>query len=266
MSGIDHLWTRPWHISMDDDMSETRRIALVTGGSRGIGRAIVLKLAQRGVFTYINYLRQEDKARETLEILRAAGGEGALCCCDVADHDGVASLVKSILGQQGRLDILVNNAGVNYDGLLVRMQKDKWDRMISTNISGTFNCCQAVVKPMMKQRWGRIITITSVVAEGGNAGQSAYAATKAAISGLTTSLAKELGGRNICINAVSPGFIKTELTDHLAERERGKILNQIPLGRPGTPEDVANLVAFLSSEEAGYITGQVIRVNGGLYM
>lgn len=185
---------------MDECAPEAKRIALVTGGSRGIGRAIALKLAGRGIFTFINYLRREDKARETLEMVRAAGGEGALCCCDVADYQGVASLVKNILGQRGRLDILVNNAGVNYDSLLVRMQKDKWDQMISTNLSGVLNCCQAVVKPMMKQRWGRIITITSVVAEGGNAGQSAYSATKAAVLGLTTSLAKELGGRNICID------------------------------------------------------------------
>ncbi len=263
---MGHRWIEPGLISMDECALETNRVALVTGGSRGIGRAIVLKLARRGVFTYINYLRGEDNARETLEIVRAAGGDGALCRCDVADHEGVTSLVKNILAQRRRLDILVNNAGVNHDSLLVRMQKDNLDKMIATNIKGTFNCCQAVVKPMIRQRWGRIITITSVVAEGGNAGQSAYAATKSAVLGLTTSLAKELGGRNICINAVSPGFIQTELTNRLAEGERSKILSQIPLGRSGTPEDVANLVAFLSSEEAGYITGQIIRVNGGLYM
>lgn len=247
-------------------MLQPKRIALVTGGSRGIGRAIVLKLTSQGVFPYINYLRHEDQARETLEMVRRSGADGMLCRCDVADQEGIKSLVKDILQQQGRIDILVNNAGINHDSLLVRMQKDKWDQMVATNVTGVLNCCQSVVRPMMKQRRGRIITITSVVAEGGNAGQSAYAATKSAVLGLTTSLAKELGGRNICINAVSPGFIATNLTDALAEKERNKILHQIPLCRPGTAEDVANLVAFLASDEAGYITGQVIRVNGGLYM
>lgn len=259
-------WIRLAPILMGNNMSQPKRIALVTGGSRGIGRAIVLKLASQGVFPYINYLSHEDQARETLEMVRRAGADGMLCCCDVADHEGIKSLVKGILQHKGRIDILVNNAGVNHDSLLVRMQKEKWDQMISTNITGVFNCCQSVVRPMMKQRWGRIITITSVVAEGGNAGQAAYAATKAAVLGLTTSLAKELGGRNICINAVSPGFIATDLTGGMAEKEKNKILPQIPLGRPGTPDDVASLVAFLASEEGGYITGQVIRVNGGLYM
>lgn len=242
------------------------KIALVTGGSRGIGRAVVLKLASRGVFTYINFLQREDQARETLGMVRKKGGDGALCRADVADGETVETLVRTILEERERLDILVNNAGVVRDSLFIRMSGEGWERMLSTNLLGVINCSRAAARPMMKQRWGRIINISSVVAQSGNAGQCGYGATKAAVEGLTRSLARELGGRNICINAVSPGLIETEILGSLKEKDREKILQNIPLARMGTAEEVASLVGFLASEEAGYITGQVIRVNGGLYM
>lgn len=238
----------------------------MTGGSRGIGRAVAVKFALAGAFTYVNYIHNEAAARETLRLLREAGGAGEICRFDVAAAAEVRDGVGAIIRHEKRLDILVNNAGISQDGLLLRTKEADLDRLISTNLKGTFNCCQTVSRQMIRQRWGRIINITSVVAEAGNAGQSAYAASKAGILGLTKSLARELGSRNICVNAVSPGFIVTDMTAELAPGAQEKVREQIPLGRLGVPEDVAGVVVFLASEEAGYITGQVIRVNGGLYV
>jgi len=247
-------------------MQRETKIALITGSSRGIGRVVAMKLAEAGIFVYINYLNQEAAAEQTLAAVTRSGGVGSLCPFDVADRGAVQTAVAGILQEKGRLDILVNNAGVVKSGLLARTKEADWDTLMDTNLKGIFNCCQAVSRPMIKQRWGRIVNVTSVVAETGNAGQVAYAAAKAGVLGLTKSLARELGSRNICVNAVSPGLIETDMTAALTDTEREQIRSQIPLGRAGKPEEVAGAVAFLVSSEADYITGQVIRINGGLYM
>ena len=247
-------------------MEVTRKVALVTGGSRGIGRSVCIRLAQAGAYIYVNYINNEAAAQETLRLIREKGGDGVVCRFDVADAEATHNAVLGIVQQNKRLDILINNAGVSLDGLLVRMRESDVDRQINTNLKGAIYCCRAVSRHMIRQRWGRIVMITSVVAEAGNAGQAAYAASKAGIAGLTKSVARELGSRNICVNAVSPGFIETNMTADLAPAAREKVREQIPLGRFGLPEDVAGIVAFLVSEEASYITGQIIRVNGGLYM
>jgi len=252
----------------NDMRREAAKIALITGSSRGIGRAVAVKLAEAGIFIYINYHQNETAARQVLKEIREKGGEAELCPFDVADFAASKEAVAGILKDKGSLDILVNNAGAVIDGFLVRMKEADWERLIDTNLKGIFNCCHAAGRPMMKQRWGRIVNIASVVAEAGNAGQVAYSAAKAGILGFTKSLARELGRRNICVNAVSPGLIKTDMTalSSLADEAKEKIKKQIPLGRLGTPEDVAGAVFFLVSPEADYITGQIIRVNGGLYM
>ncbi|MFA4915676.1 MAG: 3-oxoacyl-[acyl-carrier-protein] reductase [Syntrophales bacterium] len=247
-------------------MSLSGKTALITGGSRGIGRASAVKLAGEGAFVYINYLQNESAALDTLLAIRKKGGEGKIIPFDVSNFEATRASVRDMVKEKGGIDILVNNAGISLDGLMVRMKEEDWDCLINTNLKGVFNCCQAVTRYMMKQRWGRIVNITSVVAEAGNAGQVAYSASKAGIIGLSKSLARELGGRNICVNAVSPGFIETDMTAFLSNKEQHNVRNQIPLARLGTPEDVAGVVAFLVSDEANYITGQVIRVNGGLYM
>jgi len=252
--------TTPFERSLDG------KTALVTGGSRGIGRAIALELARAGAFTCINYVRDEAAARETLKLMEGQGGAGRLLKCDVADFDAVQDAVKGIAEERGRIDILVNNAGVTLNGLFVRTKPEAWNRIMDVNLTGAFNCCRAAARYMMKQKWGRIVNMTSVVALSGNAGQVCYSASKAGIVGLTKSLAKELGSRNICVNAVAPGFIETDMTGSMEEKSRGEALDQIPLGRAGIPDDVAGVVGFLVSEKADYITGQVIHVNGGLYM
>jgi len=225
-----------------------------------------VKLAETGFFIYINYRRNEEAARETLKVLKERHGDGELCPFDVADAAGARAAVGKILKDKSRLDVLVNNAGWVKDGLILRVPEADWDGLIATNLKGVFNCCQAASRPMIKQRWGRIVNVTSVAAEAGNAGQVAYAAAKAGILGLTKSLARELGSRNVCVNAVSPGLIATEMTASLAAEDQEKIRQQIPLRRTGTPEDVAGAVSFLVSPQADYITGQVLRINGGLYM
>ena len=242
------------------------KIALVTGSSRGIGRATAVALARAGAFTFINYVRNEEAARKTLEIVESEGGRGSLLSFDVSDFDAVQDAIKGITEERERIDILVNNAGITLDGIFVRTKPEAWDSLIDINLKGVFNCCQAAIRYMMKQRWGRIVNMTSVVAVSGNAGQACYSASKAGIVGLTKSLARELGSRNICVNAVAPGFIETDMTVLVGEKNREKVMDQIPLGRTGTPDDVAGVVAFLVSGNADYITGQLIHVNGGLYM
>lgn len=242
------------------------KTALVTGGSRGIGRAIAVRLAEAGAWVCINFKQNEEAALETLHTIQEKGGNGEVKRFDITDGQAVHGAVEEMVQARGRLDILVNNAGVTLDALLMRLKETEWQRIIDTNLKGTFHCCQAATRPMIKQRWGRIINMTSVVAEGGNPGQTAYAASKAGVIGFTRSLARELGSRNICVNAVSPGFIETDMTISRSAEIRDKVREQIALGRLGSPEDVAGIVAFLASGEAGYITGQIIRVNGGLYM
>lgn len=242
------------------------RVALITGGSRGIGRAIALKLSSLGAYAIVNYAKNQGAAEETLGMIRSRGGDGEIVAFDVADHDATRERIAEMIARKGRIDVLVNNAGTSADALLVRMKESDWESVIRTNLTGTYNCCRAVAYSMMKRRWGRIINIASVVAASGNAGQVNYSASKAGVVGLTKSLARELGPRNICVNAVSPGFIVTDMTKTLPEELREQIRHQIPLAREGTPEDVAGIVAFLATEEAAYITGQVIHVNGGLYM
>jgi 3-oxoacyl-[acyl-carrier protein] reductase len=246
-------------------MTLNGRVALVTGGSRGIGKAIALRLAGAGAFTIVNYVRRAEAARETLRLIRERGGDGVVVPFDVADAVAVAGEIGRIIREKGRLDILVNNAGVSRDGLIVRMKEEDWDRTIDTNLKGAFNCCRAAARQMIRQRWGRIVNIASVVAEAGNPGQVNYCASKAGMIGLTKALARELGSRNIRVNAVAPGLVETDMTASLEDRKE-EIRKNIPLLRIGNPDDVAGAVLFLVSGDSDYITGQVLRVDGGLYM
>lgn len=242
------------------------QIALVTGGSRGIGRSIVLGLGGLGARVIINYATNHAAAEETLKKLTDAGGAGELAPFDVSDERRVDSEVKKIVDRHEKIDIVVNNAGVTSDNLLVRLKSEDWDRVLAINLRGTANCTKAVCRAMIRERYGRIINITSVVGQTGNAGQSAYAASKAAVIGFTRAMARELASRGITVNAVAPGYIDTEMTEKLAEDLKQEFLRSIPLGRFGSGEDVAAAVAFLAGPGAGYITGQVIAVNGGLLM
>ncbi|MDD5233425.1 MAG: 3-oxoacyl-[acyl-carrier-protein] reductase [Syntrophales bacterium] len=246
-------------------MALSGRVALVTGGSRGIGRAVSLKLAGEGAYTIVNYMNCREAARETLRLIRERGGDGEVAPFDVADAAAAAEEMGRIIKEKGRLDILVNNAGISRDGLIVRMKEQDWDRTIDTNLKGAFNCCRVAARQMIRQRWGRIVNVASVVAEAGNPGQVNYCASKAGVIGLTKALARELASRNIRVNAVSPGLIETDMTASLEERKE-EIRDSIPLLRLGNPDDVAGAVLFLVSPESDYITGQVIRVDGGLYM
>jgi 3-oxoacyl-[acyl-carrier protein] reductase len=244
------------------------RVALVTGGSRGIGRAIAIALGRRGAKVVVNYASREDAARETVAAIEAAGGTGVIAGFDVANSAAVTDAVKAIGKDHGGLDIVVNNAGVAVNGLLMRFSDDQWAKSIQTNLSGAFHCIRAAATLLLKSKEnGRIINITSVVGEQGNGGQAAYAASKAGLIGLTMSTARELSSRGVTCNAVSPGFIETDMTaEHLPEAQRGKLMEQIPLGRIGRADEVADAVAFLAGPEAAYITGQVLRVNGGMLM
>ena len=238
----------------------------MTGGSRGIGRAIAVALGQAGAYVVINYRGNQEAAEATLEELHGTGGQGEVCRFDVADENEVDAAVKKIVDGQGKVDILVNNAGVTSDTLLIRTKAQDWDQVIGTNLKGTVLCTKAVCRVMIRQRFGRIVNLSSVVGQTGNAGQSIYAATKAGILGFTKSVARELAARGITVNAVAPGFIETEMTANLSPELQQEFLRSIPLGRFGTSEEVAQLVVFLTGPGAAYITGQVMNVNGGLYM
>jgi 3-oxoacyl-[acyl-carrier protein] reductase len=239
---------------------------VVTGGSRGIGRTICTTLSAPGTIVYFNYHSNVAAAQSTAASIAAVGAKASYQQVDVASEAAVADYLGMILKEAGRIDVLVNNAGITRDGLLVRMKEADWDAVIDINLKGTFNCMKVAAKAMMKQRYGRIINISSVVGASGNPGQANYSAAKAGIIGLTKSVARELASRNITVNAVAPGYIATEMTDHLGDKAKEAMLGQIPLGRIGTPEDVAGVVAFLVSPAADYITGQVIHVSGGMYM
>jgi len=243
------------------------QIALVTGGSRGIGRATVLTLGRLGAHVVINYRNNQAAAEETLAALTADGrGRGELCRFDIADENQIEAAIKIIVDRHHKIDILVNNAGVTADNLLIRMKPDDWDQVVGINLKGTILCTKAVTRVMLRQRYGRIIQLSSVVGQTGNAGQSIYAATKAGILGFTKAVAREVASRGITVNAVAPGFIETEMTAQLPAKLQEEFLRSIPLGRFGTCEDVAESIAFLAGPAAGYITGQVLSVNGGVYM
>jgi 3-oxoacyl-[acyl-carrier protein] reductase len=242
------------------------RVVLVTGGSRGIGRACAVAFAKAGASTVvINYAGNEAAAQETLGLIQAEGARGEALRFDVADTGACTQAVEGIVKAHKRLDVLVNNAGVAVDGLVMRVKDEDWDRQLDTNLKGAFALIRAASLPMMRQRSGAIINLTSVAGEMGNAGQAAYASAKAGLIGLTKSVAKELGSRNIRVNAVSPGYITTDMTAYLQGETQKRMLASIPLGRPGTSEDVAQAVLFLASEAAAYITGEVLKVNGGMY-
>jgi 3-oxoacyl-[acyl-carrier protein] reductase len=241
------------------------KVAVVTGGSRGIGRAVAVAFAREGV-TVVVCSRNLDSNNETAESIRSEGGSAFAYQVDVTNADSVSALVNGVLEQFGRIDILVNNAGVTADNLLLRMKEDDWDQVIDTNLKGTFNCTKAVARTMIKQHSGKIINVTSVVAMMGNPGQANYCAAKAGIIGFTKSVARELASRNITVNCVAPGFIKTAMTDAFAEKVKDEMLKIIPLGRLGEPEDVAEVVKFLASPASDYITGEVIRTDGGMAM
>ncbi|MCG8470332.1 MAG: 3-oxoacyl-[acyl-carrier-protein] reductase [Desulfobacterales bacterium] len=241
------------------------RCIVVTGGSRGIGRAVCLAFAGPGSRIYFNYASSEKAAQETERLVAEKGGTAVGVRVDVTSEAEVAAFIKKVVDETGRIDVLVNNAGVTRDGLLVRMKEADWDTVNDTNLKGAFFCLKAVARPMMKQRFGRIINITSLVGVTGNAGQANYCASKAGLIGLTRSAARELASRQITVNAVAPGFIDTDMTADLTEEAKGSIVEQIPMQRSGTPQEVAAAVCFFASEEAGYITGQVLHVNGGMF-
>ena len=243
----------------------TEQVALVTGASRGIGQAIALQLAAEGVFV-VATATSETGAAGTVAAIEAAGGKACAVKLDVTNSAEVEALFKKIVAEQGRLDILVNNAGITKDGLMMRMKDADWDTVLDTNLKGAFNCMREASKIMTKARYGRIINISSVVGEMGNAGQVNYCASKAGLFGMTKSAARELAKRNITVNAVAPGFIETDMTAVLPEKGREALLQSIPMERLGSVDDVAHGVKFLASPESGYITGQVLSVNGGMYM
>jgi len=247
-------------------MSLAGKVAVVTGGSRGIGRAICLDLAEKGARVVINYVSRSEAAEETKKQIEATGGECRLVKFDVASTSEVQEAFKQITSECGRIDILVCNAGITRDGLLATMKEEAWDEVMAVNLKGAFNCIKAGCRPMMKQRWGRIIIITSVVGFAGNAGQVNYSAAKAGLVGLTRSAARELASRGITVNCVAPGYIDTDMTSELPDAVKEKILSEIPLGILGEPKDISGAVTYLASDDARYITGQAIHVNGGMFM
>ncbi len=246
--------------------SSSRRVAIVTGAVRGIGRAVALRLAADDFMVVVNYRGDADMANEVCAAIEAAGGHAVPAFADVTDADQVAEMVKGTMDAFGSIDVLINNAGITRDTLIMRMAEEDWDAVIETNLKGAFICSKAVIRPMMRNRSGSIVNLTSVVGLVGNAGQANYSAAKAGLVGLTKTLAKEVGSRGIRVNAVAPGFIETRLTDVLSDELKEGAIAQIPLGRLGVPEDIADAVAFLASDDARYITGNVLSVDGGLFM
>jgi 3-oxoacyl-[acyl-carrier protein] reductase len=242
------------------------KIAMVTGGSRGIGRAVSFALAEVGAHVLVNYRANQGAAQETLRQIESAGGTGEILGFDVADPESVDSAIKDAAKRHGRIDILVNNAGISIDQLLLRVSPKDLEMTWATNINGALYCAKAAIRSMMRNKWGRIINVSSVVAESGNAGQVVYASSKAALLGMTRTLAREYASRGITVNAVAPGFIETDMTADLPDAAKQGIIEQTPVGRIGKPEEVAAAVVFLASEEASYITGQVVRVNGGMHV
>lgn len=242
------------------------KIALVTGASRGIGRQIALKLAGQGAFVIVNYNGSAAKAEETVKEIEVAGGKAEAVQCNVSDFEACGQMLTDVVAKHGRLDILVNSAGITRDNLLMKMSEEDFDAVISTNLKGVFNCVKHISRQMLKQRAGRIINISSVSGVLGNAGQANYCAAKAGVIGLTKSAARELASRGITVNAVAPGFITTEMTDVLSDSVKAAATEQIPMKHFGSTEDIAAAVAFLASDEAGYITGQVLSVDGGMAM
>ena len=240
------------------------KIAVVTGASRGIGRAIALELASRGAFVVVNYNGSKDRAEEVKKEIEAAGGKAEVYQCNVSDFEKCQAFIQDVIKTYGRLDILVNNACITRDGLLMKMSEADFDSVIETNLKGTFNTIRFASRQMLKQRSGRIINMSSVVGIAGNAGQANYASSKAGVIGLTKAVARELASRGITVNAIAPGFIETEMTEVLSDAVKEASVAQIPLGRFGKPEDIAKTAAFLASDDAGYITGQVIQVDGGM--
>ena len=249
-----------------------KRTVVVTGASRGIGRSICLSLASPDTQIYFNYFSpgnpeaEEAAAAETEKLVADLGSSAVSMSVDVADAKDVEAFFEKIVDETGRVDILVNNAGITKDGLLVRMKENDWNMVLNINLKGAFTCTRLAAKIMMKQRYGRIVNIASVVGVSGNPGQANYSASKAGLIGLTKTAAKELAARNVTVNAVAPGFIETDMTAALSEKARTAMLDQVPMRRGGQPEDVASAVKFLASDDAAYITGQVIHVNGGMYM
>jgi 3-oxoacyl-[acyl-carrier protein] reductase len=242
------------------------KIAVVTGGSRGIGRATCRALAQAGAYVLVNYRSNREAAEDSLRLIEEAGGQAELIAFDVADPECVDRAIKDALERHGRIDILVNNAGISIDQLLLRVSSRDLEMTWATNVNGAIYCAKACIRPMMRNRWGRIINVSSVVAESGNPGQVVYSASKAALLGMTRTLAREYASRGITVNAVAPGFVETDMTAGLSEAATQAIIDQTPIGRIGRAEEVAAAVVFLASEEASYITGQVVRVNGGMYV
>ena len=246
-------------------MSLSGRVALVTGASQGIGRACAIRLARAGASVAVA-ARNQEKLNEVVNEITAAGGKAASFVIDVADEEQIKSGCKAAITQFGKIDILVNNAGITRDQLVMRMKRADWDAVLNTNLTSAYLCIQQVIGSMLKQRWGRIINVTSVFGQMGQAGQANYASSKAGLIGLTMAMAREVGSRNITSNAVAPGFIETAMTSVLGDNFKQDAMKMIPLGRIGTPEDVAGAVAFLASDEASYVTGQVLNINGGMLM
>lgn len=247
-------------------MSDQKRVAIVTGATRGIGLAVASRLARDGFDIVASYRGDDDVAKSALAELETTGRSIVLVKSDVSNSDEAGALIETAISELGQLDVLVNNAGITRDTLMMRMTEDDWDAVLATNLKGAFLCSKAAIRPMIRQRSGRIVNMTSVVGQVGNAGQANYASAKAGLIGLTKSLAKEVGSRGITVNAVAPGFIETRLTDVLNQELKDTLLKQIPAGRLGQPEDVAGAVAFLVSPDASYITGHVLTVDGGLFM
>jgi 3-oxoacyl-[acyl-carrier protein] reductase len=242
------------------------KVCLVTGGSRGIGRACAVALASRGAHVVIGYAGNEAAAREAAAACEAAGGKAEICQFDVSQASAAEASVADVAKRLGRLDVLVLSAGISIDGLLLRLKDDDFERTLAVNLKGAVACARGALKPMMRAKAGRIIFLSSVVGETGNVGQTAYAASKAALLGASKSMAREYASRNITVNAITPGFIETDMTRDLPEEAKAAMLSTVPLGRPGTADEVAAAVVFLASDEAAYVTGHALRVNGGMYM